>query len=150
MRRLIKDFFTEHDFVEDVNYDTRTYRHGLFIKLTERLFRKYMCYGLEQKSGKEALENALKRNYDIQQKELMWERKKDSGNDCVADVDTMLNAKDKYLKAISSVIRYQNCNDNESFYVGAGKVCITRSALQNGMMKFYRRAISSRTALASC
>lgn len=142
VRSLIKDFFAEHDFVEDVNYDTRTYRHGLFIKLTEQLFRKYMCHGLERESGKEALENALKRNYDIQQKELMWERKKDSGNDYVADVDVMLNAKDKYLKAISFITQYQNCNDNESFYVSAGKVCITRSALQNGMMKFYRRAIS--------
>ena len=142
VRSLIKDFFAEHDFVEDVNYDTRTYRHGLFIKLTEQMFRKYMCHGLERESRKEALENALKRNYDIQQKELMWERKKDRGNDYVADVDAMLNAKDKYLKAISSIIKYQNRNDNESFYVGAGKVCITRSALQNGMMKFYRRAIS--------
>lgn len=142
VRRSITKFFSEQDFVEGANYDTRTYRHGLFIKLTEQLFRKYMCYGLEKESGKEALETALAYNYDIQQKELLWERKRAGCNDIVVDVDDMLNAKDKYLKAISDLLQYQTCNANESFYVGNGKVCITKMALQNGMMKFYQRSIS--------
>lgn len=120
----------------DINYNTRTYQHGKFIKLTEVLFRKYMCLGCGKTSGKERLDEALKMNYDIQQKELQWKWEEESERDYVIDVDRMLKSNDTYIKMENTRGFYQ-ANDENCLYDGR-KVYITRNALVRGMSEYYQ------------
>ena len=48
----------------------RTPQHGRYLKITERLFCKYLCDGSEQLSCKQELEDALECNFELQSHEL--------------------------------------------------------------------------------
>lgn len=138
--QTIKQYMTENLDKTGMNYDTRTYHHMTFIKLTEKLFRKYMCNDLSDLSGKQELNKAIERNYQIQQRELQWERQEECDNDYVRDVYLMLCGGNRYLEVVTNKIMY--CPNNANFYMHENKSYVTRTALVNGMNKYYKHAVS--------
>lgn len=118
---------------------TRTYRHGIFLQLTEFLYRTYLCGGSERLSAKEELTMAIKKQYGIQQEQLM-RIKEDEKHDYVSDVIAMLAGDNKYIKAITDSSRYSNYED--SYLQKGDEIYITRSALIYGMMKYSNRRVN--------
>lgn len=135
--KIIKEYWLQDCSGEDINFDTRTFQHGKFIKLTEILFRKYMCLGCSETSGREKLYDALSVNYAIQQREL--QRKWQDERDYVVDVYTMLKDEDKYIKVESSRALYQ-ASDERCLYCD-DKIYITRNALARGMSEYYQKIV---------
>ena len=99
---IIKDFLEQNLNKTVGTYDTRTYHHGVFIKLTEALFRKYMCGGLSNWSETAVLNVAIEKNCRIQQKDLQRE----CDIDYTLDVYDMLTSNDKYLIAKTDRFQY--------------------------------------------
>lgn len=135
--KRIQEYMVQSLDKEDVSYDTRTYSHGIFIKLTEMLFKKYMCGNLSNIAETDALDKALKKNYEMQQKELQREEE----IDYAVDVYKMLMGKDNYLAAITNGI-YYDPGKFDNYMWKDGKAYVTKEALAYGMRKYYGRSVS--------
>lgn len=72
VERDIIHFFEDDSIIfdSDLDQDTRIDHHGLVLRLTKLIFRKYFCGGSSSISGKEGLEAALRQNASIQREEL--------------------------------------------------------------------------------
>lgn len=137
----IKEFFEkEAGYDSDINFDTRTYRHGLYLRLTEVLFRKYCVGNLSEESRSKQLYEALEKNYKIQQKELDSLKQCELDRDYVIDVANMLGAENKYLQSVSCRLEY--VPNDENFLVDNGRIYITKIALCNGLIKYYGKVVS--------
>ncbi len=118
---------------------TRTYRHGIFLQLTEFLYRTYLCDGSETLSVKEGLKTAIKKQYGIQQEQLM-KIKEDEEHDYVSEVIAMLAGNNQYIEAITDSSRYSNYE--HSYLQKGDEIYITRNALIYGMMKYSNRRVN--------
>lgn len=137
VEKKIQNYMEQNLNKEGVCYDTRTYHHGIFIRLTEMLFKEYMCNGLSNLTETEALDEALKKNYEIQQRELQRE----DDIDYAADVYKMLTGNDKYLVAITNDFDYSP-EKLDNYVWKDGKAYVTKEALAYGMRKYYGNFIS--------
>lgn len=117
----------------------RIYNHARFIYLVEILVRKY-CFGNDVEiSGKNALDNAIAKSVAIQQKQLMVLRKQDEPRDIVCDVLNMLNDS----QCITAIIdKTEYCPSLNCYYIHNNTIYITSAALQNGLVKKYKRIYS--------
>lgn len=138
VEEIVKNYWSNDcpESDNNVNYNTRTYQHGKFIRLTEILFNKYMCFEFPDASGKEQLDDALQKNYVLQQKELQCQWEGEIERDYVIDVNTMLTSNDTYIKMETTRGLYQ-VNDKNCLYY-ENKVYITRNALVRGMSEYYQ------------
>ena len=134
---IIKDFLEQNLNKTVGTYDTRTYHHGVFIKLTEALFRKYMCGGLSNWSETAVLNVAIEKNCRIQQKDLQRE----CDIDYTLDVYDMLTSNDKYLIAKTDRFQYDP-RSNTNYYFENSTAYVTREALVYGMGKYYDQVVS--------
>lgn len=134
---IIKDFLEQNLNKTVGTYDTRTYHHGVFIKLTEVLFRKYMCGGLSNWSETAVLNVAIEKNCRIQQKDLQRE----CDIDYTLDVYDMLTSNDKYLIAKTDRFQYDP-RSNTNYYFENSTAYVTREALVYGMGKYYDQVVS--------
>ena len=118
---------------------TRTYRHSVFLKLTELLYRKYMCNNSKEMSCYNELEYAIANHYEMQQKKLRSINIAEQ-YDYVSDVINMLNGNNKYLEIKINSDKYI---DYEHTCIQQGDfIYITRNALRYGMMKYYQRTVN--------
>ena len=136
----IRIFWEEERKSKDGYYsDTRTQNHGLFIKLTETLFRKYCNGNLKEESKCQKLREALLSNYEIQQNELELARYYERERDYVVDIQNMLGSPD-YLESVTN--RMQYVPNDKNYLIDKGRIYITKLALNYGMIKYYRKAVS--------
>lgn len=126
---------------DEYQSDTRTQNHGLFIKLTEALFRKYCNGNLKDESKCQELREALSSNYEIQQKELELARHYECEHDYVVDIRNMLGSSE-YLEPVTN--RWQYEPNDKNYLIDKGRIYITKLALNYGMTKYYRKAVSMR------
>lgn len=145
-KELLKNFETVKEdcinffknIVPDAQNGTRTKRHCSMLKLTEFLYRKYLCGGSEDLSGCKALEEALDKQCSIQQEEL-HKLSVHEQQDYVEEVMDMLESSNKYLLVEKNPDRYTDftttcCQKGDKIY-------ITREALCYGMMKYCQRRV---------
>lgn len=128
----------------EIDATTRTYRHTIFLFLTEFLFRKYLCDGSEEISCRKELKSAIEKQYKIQQRELKKYRYLE-GQDYIGDVYNMLQSRGKYLKCITNGRNYKDFV--QSYLQCSSDVFITREALRYGMSQYYQRIISVDTII---
>lgn len=121
-------------------YPTRTFHHGLFIRLTEKLVKKYVFNNSIENSCEQELIVALNRNCEMQQQELAAFKRQEEDSDLVLDIYNMLGGKNKYLVAVSD--RNQYIPNGESFLIDNGHIYIFKIALQQGMIKYLKRTVS--------
>lgn len=140
VQRFVQEYWDHNCFKGDANFDTRTHHQGMFIKLTEEVFCKYMCGSLPEASGREKLHMALEKNYQSQQRELQWKRQEECDRDIVIDVYEMLHAHDQYVKIFT--VRDMYCPSNETCLLDNGKIFIRGDALVKGMYEYYKRTVS--------
>lgn len=132
------------NLVSDDKNGTRTKRHCSMIMLTEFLYRKYLCNGSEDLSGRRALEEALDNQYNIQQEELQRLSIHEQ-QDYVEEVMNMLESNNRYIQVITNPDRYIDytttcCQKGDTIY-------ITRQALCYGMMKYCQRRVNINTII---
>ena len=120
------------------NYATRTYRHTLFIRLTEFLFTKYFCEHRKYKEFQNTLNHALDLQVKIQTDKLMELRFSESHRDYIWDFYNLLNVK-KLLKIYTNKYEY-SLSDNAVFMTG-DRICITSFALKNAFFNYYEKYI---------
>ncbi|MCD8370042.1 MAG: hypothetical protein LUC94_06940 [Clostridiales bacterium] len=109
----IQSFFAENSitYEKDTDYPTRIFQHGMFIRLTEFLFRKYICNGSADISGHEKLNDALTYQCKIQQAELIELQKKQEQRDYVMDVFNLLDSGNSILNGTFDKESYTPDND---------------------------------------
>lgn len=118
---------------------TRTHRHCMLLRLTEVLYREYMCRKSDVLSCRDALEKAIVRQYEIQQRQLQKIRATEQ-QDYVLEVYQMLSSNNKYVKVLTDDDKYSDyyrtcLQKNNTIY-------ITRNALNFGMMQYYQRTVN--------
>lgn len=118
---------------------TRTFRHSIFLQLTEFLYRTYICSGSKEISRKNDLDMAIKKQYEIQQNQLR-RIKADEDCDYVLKAIEMLNANNQYITIVTDRDSYydyeRSCLQNND------KIYITRNALLYGMVTYLKRRIN--------
>lgn len=139
VQKTIQEYIKQNQNLdkEGVRHDTRTYDCGIFIRLTEELLRKYMCKGLSDVSRTRDLDEALNKNYMIQQKELQREQ----DVDYAIDVYTMLTMNDECLSAVTDKMKYSP-QETDKYFWKDNKAYITKKALVNGMTRYYGKFVS--------
>lgn len=139
---VVKDIEIFLDGYEHPDYldgSTRISDHIKYVKLTEFLYRKYLCAGKGNVSGQEYLEKALEKQAKIQQEELLAQEDENS-IDYVIGIYNILNTEKRYIKMISQEALY-DAQDTESCLIWAGRVYMTRNAMQNAVWNYYQRPI---------
>ena len=139
VKKRIREYMEQNLNIEGVNYDTRTYHHGIFIRLTEELFRQYMCMGSSAVTEAKALDDAIKKNCMIQQGELQRE----CDIDYAVDVYKMLTGNNKYITVVTSGLEYVPGQLDRCAWTN-NRVYITKEALVQGMIKYYGHFVSWR------
>lgn len=146
VQKFIGEYMEKNQRQEGIDYGTRTFQHMKYITLTEELFRKYMCCGASEYSGKEKLEKALERNYIIQQKELKSEGGNKADWEYVMDVYQMLGKENQYLKMVTNMMEYEPNYDN--YFMKRDRIYVTGTALLRGMRRYYQHDVDGRKILA--
>ena len=148
--RVVKDiecFLDGHKSPAYLDGSTRISDHVKYVKLTEFLYCKYLCGGMDSLSGREYLEEVLKKQAKIQQEELL-EQEDETNIDYVMGIYDILNAEGKYINMITQRELY-NAKDEDSCLVWDGKVYITGDALRNAVWKYYQRTIRIRDVVSA-
>lgn len=115
----------------------RLHRHRMFIEMTEYLYRKHICNLSSGWSCHKELEEALDKQYAIQEKELLKLRKREEKRDYVIDVFEMLNADGKYLVALTDPKDYQAKEGEGEFLIWNNRYYIRKNVLQKGLMEYF-------------
>ena len=117
----------------------RISRHIQILRLTEHLYRLYMCRNNDQLSCKATFEKALIENATYQQKILLQQRKSEEPVNYLNAVYECLSANDAYVTVIPNVYEYQpsenTCLLEDSY------IYITSAALVNALNSYLGIAV---------
>ena len=143
----VEEFMAQNQMLDSGKDNSlRIARHALWLKLTERLYRKYVLNSSMEDSCKEQLYEAVERNYVFQSQELRYLRSNEE-RDVVVDIYHMLNG--GHLECVTSMRPYENaitndCMNGMSYCFHNNKIYITQNALQTGMARYYGQAYSAK------
>lgn len=124
----------------------RIQSHGIYLMLTEALFRRYCCNGSEELSGKEALLLALDKNRMEQEKELSMLLDKEQEPDYLMELFEMIT--DAYngngVVKVCVDTREYRMKANECFYKN-NSFYFTQVALVHSMQTYRKGSINNAT-----
>lgn len=131
----IINFFQNEDiiFSSELDQDTRIDHHGLFLRLTEVLFRKYFCDGSSPISGKEGLEIALRQNATLQKKELSVLREAEHPVDYPQILWQLLKEQNNYFHRVDE--KDYKPEDKNSYFVKNHNIYATSLAVTLAIQK---------------
>ena len=135
----IRDFYDENilNGSQTGIYATRTYRHAMFIRLTEFLFRKYF-HPMVQYNNANWLDAALDIQIKKQDEKLAEIRFSESSHNYIMDFYTIINS-GKYVQACTSRNEY-SCSDT-AILMSNDKIYITSTVLKDCFYLYYGRYI---------
>ena len=143
----IQMFFKRYKPFGFENSTVRTGRHIMFLRLTEFLYRTYVCDQKDNLSCKKAFEVSLQVNADYQQKLLIYQRKTESDINYVKSIYECLNANDKYIHVCTSPHAYTP-SDNTCL-IEKANLFITSTALSVSLSKYLNMPVSAKKAALS-
>lgn len=118
-------------------YATRAHTHTMFIRMTQYLFKKYLCGSNSNVlKDEEAFEIGVKEQLLMQQAALQKIRSQEKKHDYIAELYTILTANGKYIKICGE----SNYDDyNNSYMLREETIYITTSALKNAFFNYCQR-----------
>jgi len=138
----IKKFYSEnlYDGEAGEGYATRIYRHGMFIRMTEYLFEKYLCDPtLHLLKIEKSLDFAIKEQIRLQQEELQKIRAREESHDYVAEFYKILYDNGRYIQ-LCTQREYTDCE--KSCVLCKDKIYITTAAIKNALFNRYQQYVA--------
>lgn len=137
----ILSFVEQYQSPDWVDNSTRVGNHIMTIMLTEYLFRKYVCEGLEEVSSYRNLINALEKNGKKQTNKLLKLRKKEQPEMILLELYNLIKNQDDALQVKMNKKLY-DYNKHEAYYdVRCNLYCITSENLVYIMTRRLKRAV---------
>lgn len=138
----IKQFYSENIYDDEAGdgYATRIHKHGMFIRMTEYLFERYLCEPeLCRLNSDISLDCAIKEQMRLQQKELQKIREREERHDYVAEFYKVLYDDGKYIQLCSS----KEYTDLEKSCALCGdKIYITTAAIKTALFNRYQAYVA--------
>lgn len=130
----IRNFLGNYNPLGFEDATVRISSHIKFLRLSEYLYRIYICGNSEDLSCKIQYEHALAQNAISQQKALLQQRNREEDINYIQAIYQCMNAKDKYIYICTSSLEYKP-SANACLYEN-GEIFITSSALTNSLSKY--------------
>lgn len=129
----------------DNGYATRAYVHAMFIRMTQYLFRKYLCdLNLYLLRDEEAFEIGIKEQIRMQQAELQKVRAQEETHNYIAELYGILQADGKYIQVCGKSSYFANDN---SCLLEEERIYITTSAIKKAFFNRYQRYIPPKAVI---
>lgn len=138
----IEQYYSEnwYDGEAGEGYATRIYRHGMFIRMTEYLFEKYLCASeLYLLKMEKSLGSAIKEQIRLQQEELQKIRAREESRDYVAEFYKILYDDGKYIQ-LCTQREYTDCE--KSCVLCKDKIYITTAAIKTALFNRYQQYVA--------
>ena len=133
--QVMKDIQSDYlEMNKEIKGGYRTRRHAVFIKITAKLFAKYMCKGDYNECYYNQLVSALSKQVEIQEKRLKILKEVQSNIDYVQLFRKLIDS--EIYSICSDIDNSYRATSNQIYFKDNIAIYVTKSALRYGINKY--------------